>query len=344
MELRPEQLAGALRRELPDILWIHGDDPLLMQDCISAVRNAFRSATNGERQRFSLEPSFAWPSFGQACAESSLFAPRTLIELHMQEPKPGKQGSEWLRRVADRPPGGNPLLIVTGKLPREVRNSAWGKALLKTGWLVSVRPLRREDLPGWIHRELKQEGLQADSEAVQMLADCTEGNLLAARQEIHKLALLHPGGQLTAPQLRELLADQSRFSVFELVDTALAGHASRALHCLQAIRETGAECIQVLWALSREVRTLHNIASAVAQGRALGAAMQDEQIWQSRTQLVSQAAKRLPLQQLDHMLLQCARTDQAIKGRNQENPWQLLENITLALSGRPLQTESQLHL
>ncbi len=334
MEIRPDKLAGALRQQLPDLIWISGDEPLLVDDCVRTVREAAAKVTGGARERYSLEPGFDWPVFAQACAESSLFSPRTLIELHMPDPKPGKSGGEALRRVAALPAGGNPLLIVTGKLARETRNSAWAKALLQRGPLVPVWPLRPGDLPGWIARELKANGLQADREAVQILIDCTEGNLLATRQEIQKLALYGGSGNLAAGRLRELLADQSRYSVFELVDNALAGQPGRALHCLHTLRETGTEAIQVLWALAREARGLRRIRFRTAQGTSLASALQEEKVWQSRQRLVSDAAKRLPESQLDCILLRAAQADRAIKGGDVTPPWQLLEDITLALAGR----------
>ncbi len=340
MEIRPDQLAGTLRKQLPDLIWISGDEPLLVQDCVQEVRKAAAAVTGGSRERFSVETGFDWPVFAQACAESSLFSPRTLIELHLPEPKPGKAGAEVLRQVAGLPAGGNLILIISGKLARETRNSAWAKALLKRGALVPVWPLRASDLPGWIVRELKQHGLQADREAIQMLVDCTEGNLLATRQEIQKLALQLDGGTVTAEQLREVLADQTRYSVFELVDHSLAGRPERALHCLHTLRETGTEAIQVLWALAREIRMLRRIRLQTDRGNRIAAALQQERVWQNRQALVTQAAKRLSGPQLDQLLLHAGRADRAIKGGDHTPPWQILEELTLTFAGRPLRPGS----
>lgn len=339
MRIKPEALPGALRDELPGLVWISGDEPLLVGECRDAVRAAAREAGCEERIALHVQQHFEWASLVEACSARSLFASRSLVELHMPTAKPGAEGGRILRELADSAGQGNLLMILTGHVPGSAMKTAWIRALQEHGWHVPVYEPERRQLPGWVEARLARHGLKAGPDVLRALAESAEGNLLSASQEIEKLALVAGGEkEITLQLLREALSDGSRYDAFDTVDAALDGDPARVLRTLARLREEGVELPPVLGALTREIRTLAALCAPPGPGRRSEADIFGRQrIWESRKQLLRKAARRHSSQSTTQMVRLAARIDMAIRGREEGDPWIGLETLALRIAGcRPV--------
>lgn len=337
MKVRAEQLHSQLQRQqqaLPVYL-VTGDEPLLCGESCDAIRAHLRRLGFSEREVMHVDGSFSWESLLESANALSLFAERKLIELRLGGQKLNRSASELLQRYLANPAPDNALLITCNRLDRNSKQSAWFKKVEQSGMAVEVWPVEPEQLPQWLEQRASSLGLQLDPEARQLLADRIEGNLLAARQELDKLALLFPGQTLGADEVIQAVSDSSRFDIFALTDAALQGQSARCLHILQALRQEGNDATVVLWALSREIRMLHAVNRGLAAGQPWERLCQRERIWGKRKLLVRNAAGRLDSSLLERLLAQGAEVDQAIKGQRPDDPWLLLSRITLALAGSP---------
>src|SRR5690606_20349231 len=233
-------------------------------------------------------------------------------------------------------PGGDNLLLITSpRVDKTMSATKWFKAVEEKTCFVALWPLSAAQLPQWMGQRLRAHGLQADEEALRLLAERVEGNLLAAAQEAEKLALLHAGGRLDLAAGDEAVADHARVDVFGLIDAALAGDAARSLRMLAQLRAEGAEVLQILGLLLRELRGLARLRTHLAQGRSAAQAMQAERVWSNRQPLVGRALARLDKRQLDGLFGEALRVDQAVKGASRDNPWDRLGRLVLGTAGAP---------
>jgi len=332
-----EKLPRDLTKGLAPIYLLAGDEPLQQMEMADAVRTEARKQGFSERELLEVDgKGFDWSALTAAAGNLSLFADKRLIELRIPSGKPGADGSKALTAWAADPPPDLLLLITCGKLDRQQQNGKWFTALDNAGVVALIYPIDHGQLPGWVARRLKQKGLTAPPEALALLAERVEGNLLAAAQEVDKLALLHGEGELSLAQVREAVADSARFNLFDLVDAAVAGEAGRVGHLLDGLRGEGTEPILVNWALARELRLLTRISAGMQRGLAFELLCKEQKVWQNRKGLVQRALKRHPTAQLSAMLGHCARIDLTIKGERSGNPWHELIQLSLALAGRPL--------
>ncbi|MCG5495720.1 DNA polymerase III subunit delta [Ectothiorhodospira variabilis] len=332
MQLRPEQLESHLEKALAPIYLLSGDEPLQLMEAADAVRAAARLQGVEDREVFNVDKGFDWEQLSAAAESLSLFARRRLLELRMPTGKPGAQGSKVLQAYARRPAEDTVLLIETGRLDASDRKTAWCKALESAGVLVQVWPLDLAGTQGWMQRRMRRHGLQPTADALRLLSERVEGNLLAATQEIDKLVLLSGPGPVDAEAVLSAVADSARFGVFDLVDAALAGETARAVRVLQGLRDEGIEAVLVLWALAREIRSLHRMAEQVEAGKPVQQILSGVRP-QRRQPIVRQALRRHGEMGLGRLLASCARVDRAIKGRHPGNPWDELLDLTLNLAG-----------
>lgn len=333
MRLRPDQLDGHLRQRLNRVYLISGDEPLQLQEAADAIRAAARAQGFSERQVLHVESSFDWGVLAAEANALSLFAERKIIDLRIPSAKPGDKGSKALVEYTARPPEDNLLLITAGKLEREQQNSKWFKAIDGCGVVVQVWPLDHKALPGWIQSRLATRGLSATPEAVALLAERVEGNMLAAAQEVEKLAMLYGEGQLDVEAVRGAVADSSRYDVFELADAALAGDAARCARILEGLHGEGDEPVLILWALVREIRTLALIAAAQANGTPLDALFSEHRIWDKRKPLFRAALGRHPARRWQQLLRRAARADRVCKGMEQGSSRDELLQLSLLMAG-----------
>ncbi|NOX08075.1 MAG: DNA polymerase III subunit delta [Gammaproteobacteria bacterium] len=334
MQVSLDQLDSFASKELPPIFFIHGEDALLLTEAGDTIRAAAREQGYLTRDVLDVDASFDWNSLMAEANSMSLFAERKIIELRMPGGKPGRAGGDALRAYAERPVEDTLLLIISGKLDSKVKNTRWMKALNAVAAVVPVWSLQGNQLLEWLRRRMFDRGLKPTPQAVQVLAEQGEGNLLACNQEIEKLLLLYGPVELDVDEVIASVSDSARFNVFDLVDYALGGDAARCIRVLTGLRAEGVAAPVVLWALAREIRVLLDANS----GLNLEAAMRQHNLWcpAQHKVLLAKAVSRHPALRWRNMLVHCARIDQVIKGRAVGREWDELVQLCLSFSVRPL--------
>lgn len=326
--IRLEALQGLLARApdhgLPAVLWLAGDEPLLLLEAADAIRASARTLGYTEREVLNVERGFRIESLLEHSQALSLFASRKLIELRFGG-KPGKEIAQALADTLQNWPEDVRLLVSSPRLDRATQSSTWFSQIESCGVVVGIDEVGRTRLPEWLAARLSRQGQRADAQTLKLIAERVEGNLLAADQEVRKLALLLPQGPLDARAVREAVLDVARWDAFDLVDAALAADALAA----QAVPV-------VLWALADAVRSLMRVQQGLNSGQAMGFALRAARIWGERERLVPGALRRLTQAQLTRLLRECARADRMTKGLEDGDDWQALESIALALAGAPV--------
>lgn len=339
MRVYAEQLPTQLEKSLSRVYLVSGDEPLLLQECCDLVRKHARQQGCSDREVLDVASKrFNWQELLHSANSMSLFAERKLIELRLPDGKPGSEGSKALCEYVNVASGDDVLLIVAGKIDKPSTNSKWFKALDSVGVITQVWPVEASKLPQWLRRRLSAAKLDIDDDALQLLCDRVEGNLLAAVQEVQKLKLLVEGSRVSAADVMASVADSARYTVFELGDKALLGDSSASLRILHGLRSEGTEPPVVLWALTREIRTLHSILLDCEQGNSVMQAISAHRIWKSRIALIKAALSRHNLQSIGQMLEQALETDGSIKGFASGNSWDHLEKLVLSLCGISVQS------
>ncbi len=332
MKIQANQVHSHLQKNLARCYLVSGDEHLLVAEVLDAIRDAARSKGFTARELHIATSGFDWSSLRSSTANLSLFAERRIVELRLPTGKPGRDGSAAIADLVAETGPDLMLIVVASKLDLSSQSAKWVKALDSAGVNVTIWPIGPRELPGWIGDRMRRAGLQPDREAVAMIAERVEGNLLAAGQEIEKLRLLHGAGAVSSADVSAAVADSSRFDVFKLVDAALAGDAGRAVRILSGLGAEGIEPVVVVWSLTRELRTLANLDDLVASGTSLASAMQKARIWSSRETLVRACMARHQRGDFHRLLKACCQADRAAKGQLQADPWQVLTPILLELA------------
>lgn len=333
MRLNSRQLRSHLRSELAPIYLVSGDEPLLVDEALDAIRQAARRAGCAERQLHVAERGFDWASLRGQLDNLSLFSEQQLIELRLPTGKPGDAGAKQLVAVADQPPQQKILVIITPALTGSAAKARWVKRLADAGVWLALRSPDASELPGWLAGRLQAAGLQCEPAALDMLAARVEGNLLAAKQEIDKLVLLARDGKVDVATVRAAVADGARYDVFQLSDAALAGEHGRAARILRHLEQEGVAPPLILWSLAREITTLSAVSHGLSQGQPLARALADAGVWRSRETLIGGAVRRTGADGARALLDQAAITDCIVKGARRGLPWNALMELTLALAG-----------
>jgi DNA polymerase-3 subunit delta len=335
MKLNADRLAGHLKSSLGGVYLVTGDEPLLVDEAADLIRRRAREQGFDERERHVAGQGFDWDGLFASTANLSLFASRKLIELRLPSGKPGTKGSQTIIDFTTGLSADVCLLIFAPKLPGGSKSVKWVKAVEAAGVVVQVWPVDANRLPGWIEQRLRARGLAPVGDAVQILCDRVQGNLLAADQEIEKLLLARGAGEVDGQAVASSVADSARFDVFALADSALLGDTARAIRILDGLRSEGVEGTLILWALVREVRILCTLLNAVENGKSLDGAMRAARVWSSRTTLVARAARRVRRTAQAYRLLDlCAQCEAVVKGRYKKaDPWERLTTLVLALGG-----------
>jgi DNA polymerase-3 subunit delta len=335
MKIPFQQLSGSLGKHLAPVYFISGDEPFQIDEACRMVRTAAVAQGYTEREIYHVERGFDWNQLIEASNTLSLFAERKVIELRLPSAKPGTDGAKVLVEYLQNPPHDTLLLIISGKLESGQLNSKWLKSSESAGVFVQVWPIDSERLPSWVQQALARRNMTASPDALALLADRIEGNLLAADQEIEKLRLLYGACALDADMVREAVTQSARFDVFSLVDAALAGQGERVARIVFGLRAEGIEPILVLWALAREIRSLAQMSQTVSRGGDIEKAMFTERVWDKRKSLVRKALQRLSLLQLSQWVMRCGQLDRITKGFGAGRIWDDLLELALALAGSP---------
>lgn len=332
MKISANQLPSHLGKSLCSCYLVSGDEPLLVQEALDAIRTSARDRGFGSRELFVQATGFDWNELANAGGNLSLFAEKRIVELRLPTGKPGVKGSAAIADFAAC--AGDDLLFVVSapKLDRNAQKTKWVSALVAHGAAIQVWPVAPRELPAWINERMRRAGLQPDRDAVRLIANRVEGNLLAAQQEIEKLRLLHGEGPVTADDADAAVADSSRFDVYKLVDAAVSGNAARAIRVLAGVRVEGVEPVIVMWALTRELRMLAGLSDFVRSGMELSSGMRKAGVWQNRQALVRACISRHQTADFYRFLKLTRNADAAAKGQMRGDPWQLATQIVIELA------------
>ncbi|MFK8082133.1 MAG: DNA polymerase III subunit delta [Granulosicoccus sp.] len=334
MKLYPDKLDAHLKSKLAPVYLLFGDEPLQIMEAGDKLRACARD--HGFEERTVIQPvdESDWSSFREAADSLSLFAERRIIELRLPTGKPGRVGGDVLKQYCSAPPEDVLLLITSGKLDRSGTNSAWFKAIDKVGVTIALYPLPVTQLGGWLKQRLAGHGLQAEDDALALIVERVEGNLLAAQQEVERLALLYPQGRLTHENVMDAVADSARYSIGDLSLAALNGQARRSLRVLAGLRDEAVAEVLILWALSSEVRAGARAAEAHEKGVGLDSALKSAGVWQSRATPLKSAMSRHDAQSWLSMLSACSTIDRQIKGQAPGSVWDAFESLVVQLASR----------
>ncbi|WP_293781186.1 DNA polymerase III subunit delta [uncultured Oxalicibacterium sp.] len=336
MQLRPDALDSHLAKPLAGLYIITSDEHLLALEAADKIRKTARTQGLTEREVLVVERSFKWGELLAANQSQSLFGDRKLIELRIPTGKPGKDGGKALQDYAASLSPDNVTLITLPKLDWQTQKAAWVASLQQAGVWIDIPLVERAQLPNWLGMRLAAQKQGASRECLDFIADRVEGNLLAAHQEVRKLALLYPEGQLSFEQVHDAVLNVARYDVFKLNEAMLSGDAARLVRMLEGLKGEGEALPLVLWAVAEEIRTLLKLKSGQAQGRPLGQLMKEARIWGPRERLMEPALRRLKLTTLETALQEAAQIDKMVKGLRAKafsgDPWDAMLQLGLKVA------------
>lgn len=343
MQIALNQLAAHLHKGLRALYTLHGDEPLLQQEAADAIRAAARAQGYTERSSFAVAGAhFDWSAVLAAGGSLSLFADKQIIEIRIPSGKPGKDGSAALQQIAQAAAASDSTLtlVLLPRLDKATKTGAWFGALENNGATVQIDPVERAALPQWIAQRLAAQGqrVAAGEEGQRTLtffADRVEGNLLAAHQEIQKLALLHPPGELTWSQVEAAVLNVARYDVFKLSEAVLAGQLLRVQRMLDGLQAEGEAAVLVHWALAEDIRGLKRVKDAMNAGRPLPMALRENRVWGAKERLYERVLPRLSDTAAARLLQSAHLVDGIVKGLKvpdwPQDPWQALQRLALQL-------------
>jgi DNA polymerase III subunit delta len=321
MRLSSENLAQHLKQKLSRLYTIHGPETLLALEAADAIRGAARAAGHTERETYTMETGFDSSTLLNGSRNQSLFAERKIVELRIPTGKPGVDGAKTIERYCASL-GDDVLTLVTlPKLDRTTLTSAWFTTLENAGVVVSADEVSRGQLPSWLQGRLAQQNQTADRDALQFLVDRVEGNLVAAQQEIRKLALLFPAGTLSFDMVKDAVLDVARYDIFGLSEAMLSGNAARFVRTLEGLRDEGEAPPLMLWSLTEEIRALLKVKIGQSQGKPMAQLLRDARVWGPRQGLIERGVKRLTQSSLEAALSHAAECDRIIKGVRRGDLW-----------------------
>ncbi|MBV9576185.1 MAG: DNA polymerase III subunit delta [Gammaproteobacteria bacterium] len=329
MKLSHAQLEPHLKKNLSSIYIISGEELLLKRDAIALIRKAAKLAGFNEHVRLTPDTHFDWDELYPLFYATSLLAEKRLLELHLAHCTLNKTASKLLQEYAENPSPHNLVLIDIGKIDNKIAKSAWYKSLEKKAVLVSIWPIARDQLPAWIIQYAKKYKLHILDQAANLLAEYVEGNLLAAHQAIEKFYLLQLTKPIDSEVVKSVLTDQSQFTIFELVESLIAGNVSRSLYILENLREEGIEPTLILWGITRELRLLAEMAQQYQQGLSCESLLQKYRIYARRQAAIRHFLSTHSAKHCWQYLMQAAELDKLAKGAVPGNVWRALELFCL---------------
>jgi DNA polymerase-3 subunit delta len=338
VKIKPDQLKSHLQKslqtkKLSPIFIVSGDEPLLSQEAADAVRSTARQLEFTERETFDIDARFDWNLVFNETNTLSLFSDKKILELRITSGKPGDKGSKALCELCENPNDSNLILVILPKLDKGAYQSKWMKTLESKGVHIQVWPVTPEQLPRWINQRLVQCGIEASQGAVDILADRVEGNLLAAMQEINKLKLLSLEGKVNADIMSTVVADSARYNLFSFVDKVLDGDAQSAAKALRGLENEGTEPLALLWAITRELRTLNKASHQILLGNSKDKALKSAGVWDKRIPIFRKALSRLSAAHLRMLMHQASAIDRGVKGLRQADIWDELTTLVLSFAG-----------
>ncbi len=332
MIVASNDLPHHLASELRSLYVVTGDALLLCIEASDMIRSKAREQGYSERETLTAEQHFNWSELRAAQQSLSLFSTRKIIDLRIPSGKPGIDGGQALQDYCASLNEDLLTIISLPKLDKTTQNSKWYQAIQKSAVIVTADDIPRVSLPSWIAARLNRQQQTADKVTLEFLAERCEGNLLAAFQEIQKLGLLYPTGELSFEQVKDAVMDVSRFDIFKLTESMLSGDSARYARILDGLRAEGTATVLILWAISEEIRTLGKVLRSVQLGSDFGSALREVRVWGSRLGSIESALRRLKFVQIEGALMQAARLDKIIKGLRQGDVWDEFLQLGLRLS------------
>ncbi len=345
MQLAPHQLGAHLQKGLKSLYTLHGDEPLLIQEALDAIRAQARAQGFTERTSHTVAGAhFDWSEVLAAGGSLSLFADKQIVELRIPSGKPGKEGSVAIQHLAEQSRGNDTTLtlVMLPRLDKVTKNGAWFAALESFGVTIQVEPVERSALAQWIAQRLAAQGQRVAAgeegqRSLQFFADRVEGNLLAAHQEIQKLGLLFDPGELSFDQIESAVLNVARYDVFKLSEAVLAGQPERVQRMLDGLQAEGEAEVLVHYALAEDIRALKRVKDAMGRGQPLPMALREQRIWGAKERLFERVLPRLSDAKLTELLQSAHLVDGIVKGLKQpdwpQEGWQALHRLALQLCG-----------
>jgi DNA polymerase-3 subunit delta len=321
MKLSADDLPQHISKGLQPLYVIHGAALLLAIEAADTIRAAARKEGIDEREVLIADTGFKWAELRNSAQGMSLFSARKLLDLRIPTGKPGVEGAQALQDYCQQLHNDTITLISLPRLDSTTMKTKWFGALAEHGVVITADEIPLNELPLWIAARLKRQNQSADKDTLTFLAQRVEGNLLAAFQEIQKLALLFPEGALSFEQVKDAVMDVARYDVFKLSEAMLAGDAARFAHILEGLRAEGTATVLILWALAEDIRTMARVTRAMQQGENISGALRDARVWGVRQKLVERAVRRFSPAFAERALRQAALIDKLVKGLRHGDVW-----------------------
>ena len=334
MNIKPEQLQNSLSNQLASTYFAFGAEILLVEQSLSMIKGIARENGFKERFRFDIDGNFSWDSIISLICSPSLFAEKRIIECRLTTGKIGVKGSKALTEILETLPDDILLIISSGKLEMAQQKSKWFKTLDKKGIIIQHWEVQSNQLVVWITRNMSQLGLDSNIEVANAIAYCTEGNLLASMQEIQKLKIAYPDGKINLREYLNQIDQQSQYSVFGMIDSALQGDTDKVNKVFNSLVDDSTPPVILVSSLYREIKNLVNMSIELKTNQTIESILNNHRVWQKRKPLISNALKKHSYQKLQKLLLRLGRIDRSLKGMDNLDVYDELQNIAIALSGK----------
>lgn len=334
MRIKPEQLKSKLSEQLESLYFVFGAEILLIEQSLTQIRQAAKTQGFDEKISFDIDANFDWNIIADEIASASLFCPKRIVECRLKSGKIGVKGSKSLSEIGTKLQKDVLLIISVGKLDKSQQNSKWFKTLEKNGGVIQHWEIKNENLVGWIANHMAGLGLIANKEVSEAIAACTEGNLLAAMQEIQKLKMAYPDGKINAEQYLPQIEQQSHYSVYALVDAALLGNYQQTLKIYTRLSGYNTTPIFLSSYLYKELKNIIKMSIELQKRQPIATILQNHFVWNSRKEAIGSVLKRHSYQRLQKMLLLLGRIDRSIKGMDNLHGLDELRTLLLTLSGQ----------
>ena len=334
MNIKPEQLQNNLSSQLASVYFVFGAEILLVEQSLSLIKESAKANGYSERFRFDIDGNFSWDSIFSLISSPSLFAERRIIECRLTTGKIGVKGSIALTEIAESLPDDILLVISSGKLDMAQQKSKWFKALEGIGVVIQHWEVQSNQLVGWISNNMSQLGLNSNNDVANAIAYCTEGNLLATMQEIQKLKIAYPDGNIDLQEYLNQIDQQSQYSVFGMIDSALQGDSEKVNKIFNSLVEDATPPVILITSLYREIKNLVTMAIELKTNQTIETVLKNHQVWQKRKPLISNALKKHSYQKLQKLLLTLGRVDRSLKGMDNLNVYDELQGVVTSLSGK----------
>ena len=334
MNIKPEQLQNSLSNQLASTYFAFGAEILLVEQSLSMIKGIARENGFKERFRFDIDGNFSWDSIISLISSPSLFAEKRIIECRLTTGKIGVKGSKALTEILETLPDDILLIISSGKLEMAQQKSKWFKTLDKKGIIIQHWEVQSNQLVGWITRNMSQLGFDSNIEVANAIAYCTEGNLLASMQEIQKLKIAYPDGKINLREYLNQIDQQSQYSVFGMIDSALQGDTDKVNKVFNSLVDDSTPPVILVSSLYREIKNLVNMSIELKTNQTIESILNNHRVWQKRKPLIFNALKKHSYQKLQKLLLRLGRIDRSLKGMDNLDVYDELQNVVIALSGK----------